>query len=532
MSQDSSKTRLVKSVIIVMVSMVLSRLTGFFRQMLIPNILGSQSMEADALNAAFTLTNFMYNLLLGGAIAAALIPVLTRYISRDEEERGWRAVSTFINFTMLLTIIVCIFGIIFSRDVIGLIYKTPNEEALELASNISKILFPSVLFLMMAGMVNGILNSYKRFAAAAFGPSLYNICSALSIYFFGKNYGVIMVAVGIMLSALTYFLVQLAFAAKNFKNYRPILELKNKDFIELFLLAIPSILASSVYQINILVSTRFITMYGDGALYALRAADDLWQLPYGIFTMGIITAILPTLSEKLAINKVDEFKDILFGSFKSNMIFILPSAVGLLCLSSQAATAIYRWSNNTTAVTITWISLILTFFLIGLISQSLIMIFNRAFYASNDTRTPLICGIITVFANILFCSLFKYVFGMGLNSVSLAFSLSSVVNLTILMITLNKRMDGLNYKEYLKFIFKLLPSLIAMGVTLFILNRIIVFDVAENFTMAYQMNNLLTLLIKVAIAVCVYFAVALLTGVSEVKDALGMLIGKLKIKKS
>ena len=529
MSKDVQNGKLFKSVIIVTIAMVMSRFTGFFRQMLIPNVLGAENISVDALQAAFTITNLMYNLLLGGAIAAALVPVLSKYVAKNQEKRGWVAVSTFLNFISLLTIVVCVLGMIFSAQIVPLFYNNSNPEAMALAISLSRILFPSVLFLMLAGMVNGVLNSYKRFAAAALGPSVYNLLVALSIWLFGGTYGVEKATIGIMFSALIYFLLQLAFAMKNFKKYKPVIRLKNNGFKTLMKLAIPSIIASSVYQINSsIISTRFTSEYETiGLLNAFRNADDIWQLPYGIFTMGIVMATLPTLSEKVALDRFDEYKGLLFGTFKSNMALILPSAIGLGLLASEVATAIYRWSANSTAQSIEWISSILIFFLIGLISQSLIAIFNRGFYAINNTMVPLICGVITVVVNLGLCFLFKDVFHFGIWGISFAFSLSSVVNAIVLMTVLNRRVQGgMGYMKYLKYVFKLLPSLLVMTGALLLLNYFIPFYSAEEFSMSFKMYSLLVLGAKSVIAVVVYVTVAILTGIEEVKMVLNKIFGK------
>ena len=534
MSEDIKDNRLFKSVIIVTVAMVMSRLTGFFRQMLIPNILGAQNPSVDALQAAFTITNLMYNLLLGGAIAAALVPVLSKYVAKNQEKRGWVAVSTFLNVISILTIIVCVFGMIFSPQIVPIFYNNSDPLVMELAIKLSRILFPSVLFLMLAGMVNGVLNSYKRFAAAALGPSVYNLLVALSIGLLGSRFGVEKATLGIMFSALVYFLLQLAFAMKNFRKYRPVVRLKNNGFRTLMNLAIPSIIASSVYQINSsIISTKFTSGYGtDGLLNAFRNADDIWQLPYGIFTMGIVMATLPTLSEKIALNQFDEYKSLLFGTFKSNMALILPSAIGLGFLAGEVATAIYRWSANSTAESIEWISSILIFFLIGLVSQSIIAIFNRAFYAINNTKIPLYCGVITVVVNLVLCYLFKEVLDFGIWGISFAFSLSSVVNAVVLMSILNGKVEGgMNYLKYLKFIIKLLPSLAIMTIVLLVLNKFIPFNNPESFSMGFKLSSLVALGIKTVIATVVYVVVATLTGIEEVKMVLSKIFGKF-IKKS
>ena len=131
---------------IVMFSMVISRITGFVRDTLISN-LGKDN--ADVLNTAFASTNIIYNLLVGGAIAAALIPVLSSYIVKDEEDKGWKAIGTFVNITFLGAIVFCILGMIFAPQIVSILGRGFPQEKINLSISLTRILFPSVGFLML-----------------------------------------------------------------------------------------------------------------------------------------------------------------------------------------------------------------------------------------------------------------------------------------------------------------------------------------------------------------------------------------------
>lgn len=213
--------KLTSAALIVMSSIVVSRITGFLREMLVPNLIGVNE-EGDAYTIAFRITGLMYDMLVGGAVSAALIPILSGYIAKDDEETGWKVVGTFINVVIVAMVIACFLGIFFAPQLVSLIavgFETDAQK--QLTIDLIRILFPSVAFLMMAGLCNGVLNSYNRFAAAAYGPSLYNIGSALSIIVFSSSkWGVRGVAFGVMASSLIYFLFQLSFAVKNLKFYR------------------------------------------------------------------------------------------------------------------------------------------------------------------------------------------------------------------------------------------------------------------------------------------------------------------------
>lgn len=313
---NSKSNRIATAAIIVMSSLVLSRFTGFIRETMLSWKVGLSWVQ-DAYIAAFAVPDLMYTLLVGGTISAALVPFLSGKLETDEEEEGWRAASSFINVIIICLVLLCLLGVIFAPQIIPLIapgFSQKSPQTRELAIQLSRILFPSVSFIMLAGICNGVLNSYKRFAAAAYGPSLYNIGCALSIYLFAETNPQSMkkVALGVALSAFVYFLVQLSFAFRRFKLFRFIIDLYDSGFKKLLNQAVPSLMASSTTQLNIIIATAFVSLSSvEGGLAAFKNANTTWQLPYGIFAMGLGTAILPTLSGKFASRELEDYIRIL-----------------------------------------------------------------------------------------------------------------------------------------------------------------------------------------------------------------------------
>ncbi|HEX9060775.1 MAG TPA: lipid II flippase MurJ, partial [Clostridia bacterium] len=270
--EKTQNGKLAKAAMIVMSSIILSRITGFLRVVLIPYRMGV-SKTADAYNIAFLLPDLMFNLLVGGAIASALIPVLSGYIENKKEKEGWVSVSSFLNSIMLGIAVFCILGAIFTPQIIPVVapgFKSKGIETQLLAINLTRVLFPSVSFLMLAGLCNGVLNSYRRFASAAYGPCIYNLGSAASIFIFGSKNAqdVQKVAYGVLASAFIYFVFQLVFTIKHLRFYRPSIHFKERGFIDLVKLAVPSLLSSSIVQLNVIISASFVTLFRDGSYTA------------------------------------------------------------------------------------------------------------------------------------------------------------------------------------------------------------------------------------------------------------------------
>ncbi|TYQ15504.1 UNVERIFIED_CONTAM: putative peptidoglycan lipid II flippase [Acetivibrio alkalicellulosi] len=513
------KKRLGGTAAIVMSSIVVSRLTGFAREMLVPNMIGVDYV-ADAYNYAFRLTGLMYDLLVGGAISAALIPVLSGYIVNKEESDGWKAVGTFINVIVIVMAVICFMGILFAPLLEPFIARaSDSEEQVKLTIELTRILLPSVGFLMLAGLSNGVLYSYQRFASAAYGPSIYNIGSALSILFLSKL-GVKAVAYGVMVSAFIYFIFQLIFAIKNLKHYRFKIYLKHPGFLRLFKLAIPSLISSAIVQINVVITATFAMFFGDGSVTALNMADRTWQMPYGIFAQGMGIAMLPTLSGYFAKGQLIEYKTTLIKSIKTVLFLTIPAGVGFIVLREEIIRTLFEIKKFDEGI-IPLVGNILMFFSIALLSQSIVTIMNRAFYAINDTLTPLLTGLSTIILNVIL-SMYLRTTGLGVGGMALSYSLVSAVNAFLLLVLLNKKIKGIYLSKLMTFFLKVIPGSFIMGAVVYFTNNIM-------FDGGSKLMQIISLSIVILVGVAVYFGVVLLFKVEEanyVKDMISKKIRK------
>lgn len=527
--KSAKGTRLATAAIIVMSSMILSRVTGFVRETVLSWKVGLSWVQ-DAYIAAFTVPDLMYTLLVGGTISAALIPVLSSYLEKGEEEEGWRSTSTFINTIFIAMILLCGLGVLLAPWIIPLVapgFSHMSPETKELAITLMRILFPSVSFIMLAGICNGVLNSYKKFAAAAYGPSIYNLGCTLSIFIFAdvNPESMVKVAIGVACSAAVYFLFQLSFAFRDIKFYRFIIDWGNRGFRKLTRQAIPSLLSSSIVQVNAIIAISFVSLsLMEGSVSAYRNANTVWQLPYGIFAMGIGTAMLPTLSRKFAAGDLDEYRNILMKSLTSVLFLSVPSAVGFIILREPVVRAIFAWGGRFSEDKVPVVAGIVAVFSVAMITQSIVATMNRAFYAKQDTKTPLLVGMGTVAMNFGFGYLFYRTTNLGAAGMALTYSIISTVNSVLLLILLNKRMQGIHLGRFLRFSIKALPASLTMGAVLWLLNLVPVH-------LSTKPLQLLYLLLEITAGAAVYALVMLLLKADEALYFIQMVKDKIKIKK-
>ncbi len=515
--------RVSSAAMIVMSSVVLSRLTGFIRETMLSWKVGLSWVQ-DAYVAAFTVPDLMYILLVGGTISAAVVPFLSGRLERKEELEGWRAVSTFINIAFIIMAILCGFGMIYAQQIIpavapGFAGKSPQTQ--ELSIRLTRILFPSVSFIMLAGMCNGVLNSYKKFAAAAYGPSIYNVGCALSILLFADtNPGsMVKVAYGVAASAALYFLVQLLFVLPEMKFYRPVIDLADKGFKTLLGQAVPSLLSSSATQVNVIIATAFVSLSAfEGGLAAFRNANTLWQLPHGIFALGLGTAILPALSGKYASGDYSKYKHLLMRSLTSVLFAAVPSTVGFIVLREPLVRAVYKWGVKFTEADVTLVASIMAVFAVSIITSSVVTIMNRAFYALQDTITPLLAGISSVIMNLGFGLIFYLFTDLGPAGMALTYSITSTINAVLLFVLMSRKVKGISLDRLWSFFVRAVPSALTMGVVLAVFEGI----PARLDTKAMQLAYLIG---EIIVGAAVYAVMMLLLKAEDAK----YLLKKLKV---
>ena len=529
----SYNKRLAANAAIVMGATILSRATGFFREMLIPAKF-AVGYVADVYDVAFKFPDLMFNLLVGGAISAALVPALSGGLSRGEEaeKESWQAVSRFMNLMAALSVAICILGSIFAEPLVVLLAqgwdpRVPEQaEMIRMAARLMRTLFPSVAFLMLAGFANSVLYSYQRFAAQAFGPSLYNVLCILSIAFLsspdkGEYYHVDRVVVGVMLSSFAYFVFQAAIAYKNLRGrYAARIGIRHKGFRRLFGIAVPSLVSSSALQLNTMVSASFSSRFESGSLTAMRLADRTWQMPLGIIAQSMGIALLPNLSGSMANADEGGYRRMLLQGLKSVLLLTVPIAAACASISGVIMRALFMNSSKVTEGAITLTAGILVCFAAALATQSVNTILTRAFYACNETRTPMATGLFAIGLNILLSVLFYSFTPLGVRGMAVAYSLSSLANTAMLVALLGRRLPWLRLREGMgAFLLKCVAASAAMAAVLAAANRYLVPAqwVAGEFSFGLKLRQAAVLLANVGVGAALYFCAALALRMPEAK---------------
>lgn len=459
-SRPKTANNVAKAAGIIMFAMIVSRILGFFKEMIIGSQFGASHLT-DAYIAAFTVPDLLYYLLVGGALSAAFIPVFSEFITKEQEEEGWKVASTVINLIVIMLIIGVALGELFAPYLVPLVAHNFRGEQLALTVKLTRIMFPAVLFTGLSGLAMGILNSYHHFTSPMLGGIIYNIMIILAGLFLGPRIGIIGLTIGVLCGAFGNFAIQIPSLIKRKIHYYPIIDLQHPGVRQIGKLMVPAILGLSITQINLIINQNVASGLAEGSIAALRFANRLMQLPIGIFAVAISMAIFPTLTKLVARGEIAEYKRTFATGFRSIVFIMMPAAVGLIVLRVPIVRLLFQQGEFNAAATAAT-AYALLFYALGIVFQGVLLIITRAFYALQDTATPVKVGLFTVFLNLgLNLALVNY---LGHGGVALAFSIVSVVNVIMLMLILRKRLGGIEGKNIIKSFLKSLLAAVAMGI--------------------------------------------------------------------
>lgn len=499
---------------ILMVSLVLSRLTGYFRQMLIPAQFGVGDLS-DAYFLGFQIPDLMYQLLIGGSIQAALTPFLASALEKREEASGWRSLSIFINYTLILMAAAVAVGEIAVGWLLRLIAGPRSALVVSLSTDAARVLFPSVLFIMLAGLCIGILNAYRRFSASAWGPTVYNLgcIAALALLASPRASSVAKASAGILLAALVYFLLQFFLARRELSHYVPSLDARDEGFRRIVKTAIPTILSASIIQVNLIVLSAFAARYDAGSVSAMNLAITIWQLPYGVFAVAVGSAMLPSLAAKHAAGERTEFRRMLSASLRGALFLTIPSAALILPMRTDVIRALFQWNAGTSDASVATTAFVLGFYCIAIVSHTFVFLLNMTYYSLGRTRVPLVAGLVSLALNPLLCLAFGAWTDLGVGGMSFAYSLSSVASAVFLYAWLRRRHPD-------RAPFALTPFLVKSGVSAALSAGAVLLLGLLPFHPTGKVALFGWIAARVAVGGGVYLGAAALLGLPEVKASL------------
>lgn len=393
--------RLLKSTGIVSAMTTLSRVLGLVRDVVFANFLGAGG-NTDAFFVAFKIPNFLRRLFAEGAFAQAFVPVLTEYkIQRSEAEVRTlvqNTAGTLGGILFVLTVLAAIASpllvMVFAPGFID------EPERFDLTAEMLRITFPYLLFISLVALSGSILNSFGRFAVAAFTPVFLNVVLIGMVIWVAPSFDkpVVAVAWGVFIAGIVQLMFQLPFLKRLGLLVWPRWGMRDEGVRRIGKLMLPAIFGSSVAQINLLFDTIIASFLVAGSVSWLYYSDRLVEFPLGVFGIALATVILPSLSQKHANSDPQEFSRTLDWALRWVLVIGAPATVGLFVLSGPILTTLFHYGAfDIQDVDMARLSLMA--YSLGLLGFIGVKVLAPGFYARQDTKTPVKIGIIAMVIN-------------------------------------------------------------------------------------------------------------------------------------
>lgn len=506
---QSSDQGIALATFLVIIGLILSKMTGFLRDVLV----GNQFSELirESWSTAFLIPDFIFNLLVGGSISAAITPSLARSIKTGDEKQGFRSVSIFISTAIVVMGVVVVLAMLLVGNIFPILYpKQFKLGIVEATSTSARILFPQIFFMMLAAFSIGILNAYKKFTATAFGPVVYNTFVVISIALFAGDTvrSLYMTVFGVMCAAIIYFCFQAIVGRHYLKSFRFSLNLSDPGFKSLFWMAVPILVSSSIIQVNRIILSYFADSFDASLQNPIQNANTLWQLPYGIFAVGVGSVMLPSLAGHFAGKNFDKASQLLSSSLKSALFMTIPMMGFLILMPTDIVRAAFRWSSVYTDKHIEITALLLTGYAAATVIHTIVFIFNQAFYAIGKTKVPFYSGLISLAVTITMCTV---LIGLRDNPSPILLPVSyitagSVCALFLVVYYFKNR--ELRPRELSRFILKSLVCLVGLGLSVWLLNGI-------DYQPQAKLTQLTWLAVRGVVGLGIYMAIAWLLKMPE-----------------
>ncbi|MBN2372479.1 murein biosynthesis integral membrane protein MurJ [bacterium] len=515
-AHDSQKTPrhkyIIKSAGVIGFATIISRLLGYIRDMILANIFGTE-MVADVFFVAFKIPSLIKRLLGEGSLSSSFIPVFTDYLEKRKKKEAWELASNVLCLVSVAAILLTLLAILAAPGIVLIIAPGfyPDKMKFRLTVLITRIIFPYIIIASIVAVIMGILNSLKHFAIPALSPAVLNVGIIFGALFLAPkmNQPITGVAFGVLIGGLLQILIHPPVLIKKGALLKPSFDLHNPGTKKIGLLMVPAAIGLGVTQINIMIDTLLASFLPEGSISYLYYSNRLLQLPLALFGIALGTALLPTYSSLISSGRADEVMSTFSFAMRVVLFISLPSSIGLIVFRVPIIGILFQRGQFTNAAT-TATAQALFAYSIGLFAYSGLKVTIPVFYAHQDTITPVRIGVIAMLLNI--CINLILMFPLKHAGLALATSLSSMMNLILLIRIMRNRWGRIDGDRITKSCLKSLVNSLFMGLICywFIHNKIWIFLLPGRLWI-----KALYLGLGIGFGFIVYFTLSYITGSTE-----------------
>jgi putative peptidoglycan lipid II flippase len=542
-AQDTNmiqRVRIGRATAVLTAAFVASRILGLLRTSMFAFVFGTSPIS-DAYLQAFLIPDLIFNIVAGGALSSAFIPVFTNYMVGDKDEKtAWHIASSALNLAIAVMMVLAFLAIIFARLLVPLYNPGVSSAQLDLIASLTRVMLLQSIALGAGVIVTAVLNARQDFRLPAIGTVVYNVglilglMPGLYLAFRGQRNDTLAVYAatwGVVLGALFQVGVQIPGLRKvgmlyNYKSF----DWRHPGVIQIGRQMVPRIVNAAMLYLSTFVDRGLIQLLvvvaigGVGGLITqYYQALQLVLLPLGIFGMAVSTAAFPTLAENVAKGRIDRVRNTIMETLRSILFMSIPSSVGLIVLGFPIIQVLLQHGRfsltdaQSTAVP-------LAFFAVGLAGLASVEILTRSFYALRDSKTPVIVSvaqfILKIALSLVIIDVAVWGTQWGMGALAFSTSIAGLLEAAVLYWLLHQRV-GLPLREIGVFIVRVVLASLAMGVALLVLRFVLDHIPFLDTTLTPALGLLgtlaafLKLLLELFAGVFVYVRASRLLGIEE-----------------
>ncbi|MDZ4729200.1 MAG: murein biosynthesis integral membrane protein MurJ [Xanthomonadales bacterium] len=432
--------KLLKSTLTVGMATLVSRILGFLRDMVFARYFGVSS-ETDAFFLAFKIPNFMRRLFAEGSFSLAFVPVLSEVRASGDAAALKDLVDHVAGTLLAILLVITAIGVLAAPVVLAIFapgWWLEGRAEFTLSAEMLRITFPYLMLISLTALSGGILNTFDRFLLPALTPVLLNVSMILAAVLLSGRMEVPVKALawGVLVAGFAQLIIQAPALMRLGLLPRPRWGWQHSGVRKVLRLMIPTLIGSSVGQVNLLIDSVLATFLVSGSVTWLYYSDRLMEFPLGVFGVALSTVILPNLSRKFAQQSPQAFSATLDWALRLALVITIPAAIGLAALATPLLITMFQYQAFLLS-DVEMTALSLSAYAIGLPAFIAVKVLAPGFYARQDTKTPVKIAITAMVSNMLLNFLFVWVLislsfkgpHMGL---ALASSLAAYINAGLL----------------------------------------------------------------------------------------------------
>ncbi len=534
------RVRIGQASMILMGSFIASRVLGLLRNSMFAFVFGATHIS-DAYVQAFFIPDTIFNIVAGGALSSAFIPVFVKYMVNEKDEKtAWHVASSALNLAIAIMIALALIVIIFAGQIVPLYNPGASAAQISLTIALTRIMLLQAIALGAGVIVTSVLQARQNFLLFAVGTVLYNVgliiglLPGIYLALHGQRNDIIAVyaaTFGVVLGAILQVGIQIPGLFAAGMRYSFVFDWRHPGVIQIGRQMLPRIFNAAMLSTTTFVDRYLLSFLGAvmaagavaGLITEYYQAFQILMLPLGVFGMAVSTAAFPTIAEYVARNRMERVRSIIMETLRGILFMSIPSSVGLIVLSLPIIQVLlehgrYNLEGAQNA------ALTLTFFAVGLAGHAAVEILTRSFYALRDSKTPVTISVLQFILKIaLSLILINAAFWgprWGMAGLALSTSIAALVEAATLLLVLNQRLEGLQLRDLGQFTGRVLLAALGMGLAVFVVRLLldavlVTTDPRQALGVLGTIAATFKLLIEMGVGLFVYIRLARLLRIEE-----------------